>query len=283
MRPAESMSPTEGMNPADNMNPTVRLLLVMEYLMACDKEPVRQVDIARDLDMSPATVNRMITTLSKRGYLFRTSDKRCVVNFNLTRNVPMSEAYLKTLDIIMQQTTSKYGVAAEAVVVSGFDLLWHSKTELPDASVKLRAHAGFRRSLYALDALSRLYLSRIDWDVISYKFNSSGFFRAEVDRARLSAEEVRDILREAAQEDFAYDMEGNHVGVRRFATIIEDDDGNFLHLFSIAEAAVPVSNRTEKIETNLAILADVKNRLQHAIKEHGITGRRSELHPPHVG
>ncbi|UTW10242.1 helix-turn-helix domain-containing protein [Marinobacterium rhizophilum] len=283
MKPIDDMSSNLSINPTENMNPTVRLLLVMEYLMACDEEPVRQVDIARDLDMSPATVNRMVTTLSNRGYLFRTSDKRCVVNFHLNRNVPMSEAYLKTLDAILQETTSRYRVAAEAVVVSGFDLLWHSKTELPDASVKLRAHAGFRRNLYALDALSRLYLSRIDWDKISYKFNANGFFRAEVDRASLTAEEVRNILREAAKDDFAYDMEGNHVGVRRFATIIEDDDGNFLHLFSIAEAAVPVSNRAEKIETTLAILADVKKRLQSAIKEHGITGRRSELHPPHIG
>jgi DNA-binding IclR family transcriptional regulator len=271
MSQIESIAVSPTSNSAEERNPTVRFLLVMEYLMAHGENPVRQVDIARDLEMSTATVNRMITTLSKRGYLFRTKDKRCVVNFRLTRNVPMSEEYLKTLDLIMQQTTIKYRVSAEVVVVSGFDLLWHSKTELPDASVKLRAHVGFRRNLYELDALSRLYLSRSNWDDITYKFNPNGFFRAGVDRASLIANEAKNILSETSVDDFAYDMEGNHVGVRRFATIIEDEDGNFLHLFSIAEAAVPVRDKEEKIATYLALLADVKKQLQSAIKEHKVT------------
>lgn len=265
MNHKESITLAENSDVPTSMNPTVRLLMVMEYLMTCGEEPVRQVDIARDLDMSGATVNRMITTLSNRGYLFRTNDKRCVVNFHLTRNVPMSENYLKVLDRIMQETTQKYRVAAEAVVVSGFDLLWHSKTELPDASVKLRAHAGFRRNLYELDALSRLYLSRISWQEISYKFNPNGFFSAGVDRESLSAVQAQDIIQGAANHDFAYDMEGNHVGVRRFATIIEDPNGQFLHLFSIAEAAIPVRDRDEKVANFLAILANVKTRLQQAM------------------
>ncbi|MGR0278352.1 helix-turn-helix domain-containing protein [Marinomonas dokdonensis] len=265
-----NINPADEISTTENTNPTVRFLMVMEYLMAHGEKPVRQVDIARDLNLSTATVNRMVTTLSNRGYLFRTSDKRCVVNFRLTRNVPMPEQYLKTLDEIMQRTTNKYRVSAEVVVVSGFDLLWHSKTELPDASVKLRAHVGFRRNLYELDALSRLYLSRSDWDAISYKFNPNGFFRAGVDRASLTANEAKDILNTTANDSFAYDMEGNHVGVRRFATIIEDENGNFLHLFSIAEAAIPVRDKEEKAKTYLSMLAEVKQQLQEAIKKHKV-------------
>ena len=34
---------------------------------------------------------------------------------------------------------------------------------------------------------------------------------------------------------FAADLEGNHMGIRRFATVIEDPDGKFLHLLTLAE------------------------------------------------
>ncbi len=268
------------------MNPSVRLLQVMEYLMAAGSEPVKQIDIARDLDISPSTLSRIINTLSDRGYLFRTSEKYCVRNFRLIRNVPMSENYLSVLNDLMDEITREHRVAVEAVVVSGFDLLWHSRTQLPDATVTIRAGAGFRRNLYELDALARLYLSRVGWEEISYKFFAGGFFKTGVDMAKVSAKTARHIIESAADSDFAYDMDGNHVGVRRFATLIEDDQGNFLHLLSLAEAAVPVLDRDEKIANSQSILAAAKQKLQVQIRrdiEAGNRPQKHEISPPHIG
>jgi len=254
--------------------------------MAAGPEPVKQVDIARDLNMSPATLSRITKTLSDRGYLFRTSERYCVRNFRLIRNVPMSEGYLNALNALLGEITDAHGVSAEAVVVTGFDLLWHSRTELPDASVSIRATVGFRRNLYELDALSRLYLSRIGWEEISYKFFPGGFFSTGVEMQSLSPAEAKSIIEEYADNDFAYDMDGNHIGVRRFATIIEDEEGNFLHLLSIAEAAVPVRDREEKIASSINILADARKRLMAQIaKETESQGKKQkhELGPAQVG
>lgn len=268
------------------MNPSVRLLQVMEYLMAAGSEPVKQIDIARDLDISPATLSRIINTLSDRGYLFRTSEKYCVRNFRLIRNVPMSENYLSVLNGLMDDITREHKVAVEAVVVSGFDLLWHSSTQLPDASVAIRAAAGFRRNLYELDALSRLYLGRVGWEEVSYKFYAGGFFQTGVDMASVAPETAQQIIESAADSDFAYDMDGNHVGVRRFATLVEDDQGNFLHLLSLAEAAVPVKDREEKIAASKVILQAAKSKLQAQIRrdiEAGNRPQKHEISPPHIG
>ncbi|MEN8748526.1 helix-turn-helix domain-containing protein [Marivita sp.] len=247
------------------MNPNERILQVMEYLMAAGSKPVKQVDISRELGLAPATVNRIVKTLSDRGYLLRTSQKYCICNFRLTRNVPMSEEYLSILNSLMNDITDERQVSMEAVVATGFDFIWHSRTELPNATVAIRATTGFRRSIFELDAMSRLYLSRFDWEDVSYKFFPGGFFTSGVEMRTLKPEEARELIEGAAKGHFQCDFDGNHVGVRRFATIIEDIDGQPLHLLSMAEAATPVRDRKAHISEARRILGNARIVLQQQI------------------
>jgi DNA-binding IclR family transcriptional regulator len=202
---------------------------------------LKQVDIARDCGLSPATLNRILKSLSDWGYLFRTSERYCVRNFRLERNVPMSESYLAKLDDTMRSLSAKLHVSAEVVVVAGHELLWHSKTDYPDPDVVIRASVGFRRSLYELDVLSQLYLSRLEWDDVEAQFFTDGFYATQRARGQASAplpiKRVKELLAERRGDVFAADMQGNHVGIRRFATVIQDSDGKFLHLLALAEPA----------------------------------------------
>lgn len=221
------------------MNPTERTLQVLEYVMAAGPRPLKQIDIARDCNLPPSTLNRIIKTLSDWGYLFRTSEKYVVRNFRLERNVPMSEVYLTKLDDTMRGLSAQLNVSAEVVVVAGHELLWHSKTDYPDPNVEIRARVGFRRSLYELDVLSQLYLSRLDWADVEAQFFTDGFFETvrfsgETSKA-LSVSAVQEQLLECSKDVFAADLQGNHVGIRRFATVIQDPDGKFLHLLALAE------------------------------------------------
>jgi len=223
------------------MGPTERTLEVMEYIMAAGPDPLKQVDIARDCGLSPATLNRIIKSLSDWGYVFRTSEKYVVRNFRLERNVPLSELYLEKLDNTMRGLSSSLGVSAEVVVVAGHELLWHSKTDYPDPEVLIRANVGFRRSLYELDVLSQLYLSRLDWKDVQAQFYTDGFFetvrQTGQTNASLSATRVHQLLNGMRPNVFAADVIGNHVGIRRFVTVVQDHEGKFLHLLALAEPA----------------------------------------------
>ena len=220
--------------------------------MAAGPEPIKQVDIARDCGLSPSTLNRIVKSLSEWGYLFRTSEKYCVRNFRLERNVPMSETYLAKLDDTMRALSDRFRVSAEVVVVAGHELLWHSMTEHPDPNVVIRANVGFRRSLYELDALSKLYLSRLDWADLETRFYTDGFFatvRHPGQQTRwLPASAVKEQLEAMNTEIFQADLEGNHMGIRRFATVIEDPDGKFLHLLTLAEPVNTLSNETKHVQ-----------------------------------
>ena len=234
-----------------SMNPTERTLQVLEYIMAAGPGPVKQVDIARDCGLSPSTLNRIVKSLSDWGYLFRTSEKYCVRNFRLERNVPMSETYLAKLDSTMHDLSDRFGVSAEVVVVAGHELLWHSKTEHPDPNVLIRANVGFRRSLYELDVLAQLYLSRIDWNEIEARFYIEGFYatvrRTGQKTSWLPEATVKDHLDAMRERVFAADLEGNHMGIRRFATVVEDPDGKFLHLLTLAEPTGAIANEAEHV------------------------------------
>ncbi len=243
------------------MNPSDRLLRVMEYLTEAGQQPVKQVDLARDLDISPATLNRIIKVLSDRGYLFRTSERFIVPNFRFTRNVPMSAAYLEVLNEVMAEITEAKQVFCEAVVVTGQDLFWHSRTNLPNSQIEIRAKAGFRRPLYELDAMSRLYMARLGQDYIDYQFNIRTFHDNSPALTPYSAEEAREIIAAHAGRDFAFDLEGNRVGLRRFALVVEDLDGNFLHFLTMAEAALPVPDMEARIESYHRILKEARGQL----------------------
>ncbi len=244
------------------MDPTERTLQVLEFIMSAGPGPVKQVDIARHCGLSPSTLNRIVRSLSEWGYLFRTSEKYCVRNFRLERNVPMSQTYLAKLDSTMRDLSIRLGVSAEVIVVAGHELLWHSKTDHPDPNVAIRASVGFRRSLYELDVLSQLYLSRLEWSDIEAQFFTGGFFetlRRPGQATRwLPEAKVRETLDRRRSDVFAADTEVNHVGIRRCATVVEDRNGKFLHLLALAE---PDDSSNEKMEMHRDALLTVRAEL----------------------
>lgn len=247
------------------MNPTARTLQVLEYVMAAGPGPIKQVDIARDCGLSPSTLNRIIKTLSDWGYLFRTSEKYCIRNFRLERNVPMSDTYLAKLDNTMRALSEQFGVSAEVVVVAGHELLWHSKTEHPDPNVLIRANVGFRRSLYELDALSLLYLSRLSEEEFQTRFFPDGFFatvrNTDQPTQWLSAKSVTQQLDSMRGESFAADLAGNHMGIRRFTTVVEDPDQKFLHLLTLAEPVGELKNEKQYVKRYRDALLSARDEL----------------------
>ena len=251
------------------MSPTARTLQVLEYVMAAGPGPIKQVDIARDCGLSASTLHRIVKTLSDWGYLFRTSEKYIVRNFRLERNVPMSDTYLAKLDDTMRALSERLGTSAEVVVVAGHELLWHSKTEHPDPAVMIRANVGFRRSLYELDALSQLYLSRLDWNELESRFYTDGFFATGRDHdqqtRRLTAESVKRQLESVHEHTFAADMAGNHMGIRRFATVVEDPEGKFLHLLTLAEPVGDLASEREHISRYREALLEARDGLAELV------------------
>lgn len=245
--------------------PAERTLQVLEYLMAAGSRPVKQVEIARDCGIAPATLNRIVQALSERGYVFRTSEKYCVANFRLERTVPLSEHYREVLAREIASLAHDLGVSSEGVVVAGNELLWLSCNPHPNPGIQIRAKVGFRRGLYELDALSQLYLSQIPENELVDRFFLEGFYTTEFDGVRrmrmLSEADARALIESAAGVEVVADDAPNHQGIRRLAAAVTRPDGEFLHLISIADKFRPDCDEEELTERYRERLSEARERL----------------------
>jgi len=166
--------------------------------------------------------------------------------------------------------------------VAGHELLWHSKTEHPNPEVIIRANVGFRRSLYEFDVLSQLYLSRLDWNEVEAQFYVDGFFetlrRTGEDTKWLSANSLKERLQAARGEIFAADLEGNHMGIRRFAAVIDDPDKKFLHLLTLAEPIGNAKDETTLVSVYRDALLTAREELEELVSKENSARRPRPKH-----
>jgi len=60
-------------------------------------------------------------------------------------------------------------------------------------------------------------------------------------------------------------MAGNHMGIRRFATVVEDPDGKFLHLLTLAEPAGDLTNEKSHIQRYRKALLEARDGLAELV------------------
>lgn len=126
---------------------------------------------------------------------------------------------------------------------------------------RLKAHPGFKRHLYELDAPSRIILSACDWSFIKTNFDPDAFFETGLTREKLSRSALKQRLRETDKHTIAFDVEGNLRGIRRFSKAIYDKNGRFVHLLCIAEAAISKSNMDAHVEHYMGLINAASSKL----------------------
>ena len=77
---------------------------------------------------------------------------------------------------------------------------------------------------------------------------------------------------------FAADIDGNHMGIRRFATVIEDPDGKFLHLLTLAEPASELNDQKKYVKRYREALLDARNELIELVFEENAANRPRPKH-----
>ncbi|HEX2556101.1 MAG TPA: helix-turn-helix domain-containing protein [Microvirga sp.] len=234
--------------------PVRRTLSVLEYFAGRPRDAFTQAQIAEACDISGATLHRIIKTLEDSGYIFRDGSRRYRCNVVFRKLIGVPAEYFDVLTRVISAIVSETAQSAEAIIVRGDAFEWYHKEEHPEMSVQIRARTGFRRGVYELDALSRLYLSEIGWPEVERRFDTEAFYRPGARHEPVSSPEARRIIEATDPHGVAYDIEGNGRGVRRFATTVRGPRGELVHILSIAEAAYPTSDESLHVAQTSAIL-----------------------------
>ncbi|MFI5611933.1 IclR family transcriptional regulator [Amycolatopsis sp. NPDC051903] len=106
-----------------------RAFAALDVLVASAPRAVRVADLARHLEVSPATASRVLTTLVEEGYAARTPDRRYTIG---VRSLPLATNWLRRLrDAALGPAIRVADQTGEIVVVSQLlggeqvPLLWH--------------------------------------------------------------------------------------------------------------------------------------------------------------
>jgi DNA-binding IclR family transcriptional regulator len=216
-----------------------RVVALMQALTAAREAPAGVSELAARSGLALATAHRILGDLEAMGLAYRDGERRWVANFAFERQVPLAAAPLARARAAMERVGAHLGMASEIVVPRGDALVWHAKFEPRDQSIRLRAHAGYARTIYELDALSRLALRHAGIAAVEARCDLSAFFATGVDGARQDWPAARATIAAVDPDGVAFDMSGNSKGVRRFAVALRRADG-LACLLTAVEAAIPV-------------------------------------------
>jgi len=244
--------------------PAAKTLEVLEYF-SFSKGEVTLKQIADATEISQATLLRILNTLIDYEYISKSSDKKYIANFKLSK-ADAIPAYLDSvLDESLERLVENSGQSAEIITVKGDKLFWHNKKEAANMQIRISAHAGFKRSIYELDAPSRIYLKSLGEEQTADRFSTDGFY--DIDYKKCSWSEAAAIWNAENIKKVTYDRHGNGNGVRRYAALVCDKVGDFLFILSVAEAAVPRNNTKEHIDKIISAIESERNILKGAIEQ----------------
>lgn len=235
----------------------------MEALQVSSQAAPRTLDeLARFSGVPKTTLLRILNTLVETGYVSKTRKKGYVANFQLTKLIPLDSAHHRHLEGVLETVSRETGQTAEIITVTGKSLYWYDRFEPTGFGVRVAAQRGFKRTLYELDAPSRLYLSRIGTGAVGQEFDTTAFYTAMPHYAPLPWEVARARIAAAASHEVVFDESGNRNGIRRFATAITSQQDTVLYLLAVAEPAVVVSSWDDYVTRLRDVLLDQRQRLQ---------------------
>ncbi len=247
----------------DISHPTVKIVQVMEFL-GKQRGGTSLTEIAENSGIAKATLLRILNTLIMTGYVRKNREKNYYTCFRLDKmsSIPLEYDPLieKTVDELVQAT----GQSAEIITVGGNFIYWYYKKEPPNLPVRINAKTGFTRSIYELDAPSRVYLNLIGPERAGKKYDTKCFY--DVSYQKCDWKTAVEIFTAETGNIVAYDVQGNSNGIRRYATVITKPNGKFEFILAIAEPALPRTSTEAHYKQIIEVLLKTRQGLNEKLE-----------------
>jgi DNA-binding IclR family transcriptional regulator len=247
----------------DSSTPAVKILDVMEYFSVHTK-PSSLAHISRQTGIAQATLLRILSTLLARGYVARNADKQYSPKYQLTREDSIPAALSEILMESLRNLIAAQCDSAEIITLRDTNLFWHEKMEQNELPVRVAVKPGSTRTIYELDAPTRLFLKYLGSRKAAQYFDTTRFY--DVSYQPKTWRQSQNIFIRENLEKVTFDRAGNSNGIRRFATLLVAEKIPFV--LSVAEAALPQNNTNHHIRAVKTLLQKERRTIQeHMNKE----------------
>lgn len=242
-----------------------RVLQIVEALASSSEEGMTPAEICARCGLARSTVYRLLSELESLGYVYKSSNKQYLPNFTFTRQFDPEWAAPEIIRGACLSVSATLQTASEIILGQGQNLLWHHKEEHPLQPIRLRAHAGYIRSTFELDSISRLALAHLPLEAIESHWDLAGFFETGVAGEKVAWATAKARITDVDPEVMEYDIQGNSKGVRRFCVALAQPSGRLICLLTVAEAAIPVRDVEIHVEHVRNVLMDARHRIRAAL------------------
>lgn len=253
-------------------NASTRVIAILEALTGPEADGLSAQEAVDRSGLPTSTGYRIITELQEMGLVHRTATRRIMANFSFQRRLNCPGLDPELLSNACVTLSNRLTAAAEVVVLSGHNMLWHIVQQHPEQAIRLRAFPGFMRGAYELDSISRLALANCPIHLLEKSWDTGAFYTAGVDRRPLDWAEAREMIDTVAPGEMQYDMMGNAKGIRRYCVAIHDSNGELICLLTVAEAATPLRDEAKHVASIRSHLMAQKSEIEREFSDPAKTG-----------
>jgi len=241
-----------------------RVVAVLDALSAPDASGLTAQEVVERAGLPASTGYRILTELQELGLVHRGAERRLIANFSFGRRLHCPGLEPEVLAQACARLSDELTAAAEIVVLSGHNMLWHIVQQHPEQAIRLRAFPGFTRGSYELDSISRLALAHRPIEALEKSWDISAFYTTGVHRRSLDWPEARQMITAVDLAGMQHDVMGNAKGVRRYCVAIHGPDREFVCLLTVAEAATPLRDEAQHVANVRAHLMSRKSAIENS-------------------
>lgn len=241
-----------------------KLLRIMEYL-AMRGEPVRGLDIAKDLQINASTALRFLLTLENCGYAAQDPEtSKYYLTFkicNLASKVSASADVRNLARPYLLTLSRSFGESSCLAVESDFCVTYIDVVEGPDSMIRSMQRIGSVAPMHCT-GIGKLLLLNADPEKIDRLIAAKGLTRY-TEHTITSREELLAELERVRRQGYAFDNEECEIGARCIAFPIRDYTGKVVAGFSVTGPAARLSDSRigEKIEEMRQVSKELSKKL----------------------
>ncbi|MBQ2456254.1 MAG: IclR family transcriptional regulator [Firmicutes bacterium] len=254
--------PARSTTPASNQTAD-KLLSVMEAF-ACQPEPVKLSDLARELDMNVSTLYRFTSSLQKCGYVNQLADGRYEISLKLcylADRIQRRKDVTLILHPFASEACSIFGESAHIAVQDGPMIVYTDNVVSQAQTLTIQQHIGKTAPMY-VTGIGKLFLSQMDEKALDDYIEKSGL-KAYTPNTITTKDAMLSEFAFLRENGFLYDNEECEPGVRCVAVPVRDFTGRIVAGISISGPAPRLTD--DAVARHIGAFKDIASRASEAL------------------
>lgn len=241
-------------------NQTAEKVMIVLEALARQNQPVKLIDLSREIKMNTSTLYRFLVALQNTGYVVQhEATGKYELNLKLCHLSELVKAHFSVAGALhpyVAEASSLFQESAHLAQADHQKIVYVDNVTVSSQSLMIRQYIGTTAPMHCT-GIGKLFLSECDGGMLDRYIAEAGLpaFTEHTFSTRASLLEELKFIRKCG---YSYDNEECEIGVRCIAVPIRDYTGKIVAGLSVSG---PITRITDKlIQSHLSALLDIADR-----------------------